>query len=407
MTASTTHRKRHIRGALAVAIATLMMLPGVVAAHHAEITATINCAGLVSFTATAWAGPTAASRTNDDIGVWVSKDGGAFLLLEDDSYFFASSNGFTFSDTYAAGSATTVTVKVQALDNWGNGSAPGDPRQTTVTKSQNCVEPTPTPTATPTDPRRPDPDAYPDRHPGRPDRDSYGHHPDGYARGADRRGRGPDRDPADHPAADRHDRRFDRRWSRLGSSNHPRRTPGDRRDHRAAQPEVQPRTPPDPPGVIPNRSVRSGSPRPGGGVPNGTPPSSCPGRSRPDVGRYPRRSAGQTRQPRASDQPERDHEHPGRPSQSRRPVGSRRVVGSEVLRERLRLRGRRHRDGRTGRVHARGRRRQPPRPRPVLGRAGRPESAARLSWSLPPRLGGPDDRRPGHARRVSCRRPVR
>jgi hypothetical protein len=154
MTASTTYRRRHVRGALAVALATLMMLPGVVAAHHAEVTATINCAGLVSFTATAWAGTTAASRTNDDIGVWVAKDGGAFLLLEDDSYFFAASNGFTFSDTYAAGAATTVIVKVQALDNWGNNAAPGDPRQATATKSQNCVEPTPTPTPTdtPTDP---------------------------------------------------------------------------------------------------------------------------------------------------------------------------------------------------------------------------------------------------------------
>ena len=150
MTASTTHRRRHVRGALAVAIATLMMLPGVVAAHHAEISASINCAGLVSFTATAWAGPNNASRTNDDIGVWVSKDGGAFVLLEDDSYFFASSNGFSFSDTYAAGAATTVTVKVQALENWANGAAPGDSRQTTVTKSQNCVEPTPTPDPTPT-----------------------------------------------------------------------------------------------------------------------------------------------------------------------------------------------------------------------------------------------------------------
>lgn len=152
MTASTTYRRRHVRGALAVALATLMMLPGVVAAHHAEITATINCAGLVTFTATAWAGPNNASRTNDDIGVWVSKDGGAFLLLENDAYVFGPDNGFSFTDTYAAGSAATVTVKVQALEDWGNGAAPGDPRQTTVTKSQNCVEPTPTPTDTPTDP---------------------------------------------------------------------------------------------------------------------------------------------------------------------------------------------------------------------------------------------------------------
>ena len=41
-----------------------------------------------------------------------------------------------------------------------------------------------------------------------------------------------------------------------------------------------------------------------------------------------------------------------------------------------------------------GERRQPPRPRPVLGRAGRAAAAAGLGRALPPRLGGPDHRRP-------------
>ena len=45
-----------------------------------------------------------------------------------------------------------------------------------------------------------------------------------------------------------------------------------------------------------------------------------------------------------------------------------------------------------------GRRRQPPRPGAVLGRAGRPAAAARLGRALPPGLGGPDDRGPRRRR---------
>ena len=77
-----------------------------------------------------------------------------------------------------------------------------------------------------------------------------------------------------------------------------------------------------------------------------------------------------------------------------------------VLRPRLRLRGRRQRVRRQGRLHAGRRWRQPPRPRPLLGRAGGAAGAARLGRALPPRLGGPDDRGPGRRRARSCPRPA-
>jgi hypothetical protein len=160
MTAITLRRGR-LRWAWTVAVAALLVLPGAVAAHHADVTASMDCDGLVSFTVTAWNGPTNASRTNPDIGVWVSKDGGAFVELTSPDYFFAASNGYTFSDTYDAGDASSVVVKVQAQANWANGTEPGDPRQATASAPSDCVQPTPTPTPTPTATNKPDPTPTP------------------------------------------------------------------------------------------------------------------------------------------------------------------------------------------------------------------------------------------------------
>ncbi len=150
MTAPTKQRRRHLGGALAVALGALLLLPSVVAAHHADVTASIDCDGLLTFTSTAWNGPDAASRTNPDIGVWVKKDGGSFVELTSDDYFFAASNDYSFTDTYDVGDADSVTVKVQAQAKWANGTAAGDSRQVTVDAPDDCVEPTPVPTPVPT-----------------------------------------------------------------------------------------------------------------------------------------------------------------------------------------------------------------------------------------------------------------
>jgi hypothetical protein len=155
------HRRGHLRWAGIVALAALLLLPGAVAAHHADVTASMDCDGLVSFTATAWNGPTNASRTNPDIGVWVKKDGGSFVELTSSDYFFAASNDYSFSDTYDAGDASSVVVKVQAQANWGNGVEPGDSRQTTATRPEDCEKPTPTPTPTDEPTPTPTPTATP------------------------------------------------------------------------------------------------------------------------------------------------------------------------------------------------------------------------------------------------------
>jgi hypothetical protein len=146
---------------LAAAAAILLGLPSVAAAHHADVVADIDCDGLVTFTAAAWNGGTQASRTNPDIGVWVREDGGSFVELTSAAYFFGPSNGFSFTDTHDADDANSVTVRVQAQANWGNGGAPGSLREVTVFAPQDCEQPTPTPTPDPTPTPTPDPTPTP------------------------------------------------------------------------------------------------------------------------------------------------------------------------------------------------------------------------------------------------------
>ena len=132
------HRSsRAVVGAVA-AMVSLLVLAGTAAAHHAEVTAAYGCDGKVSFTAYAWNGPTNASKTNSDIGVWYRLDGGAFVELTSPAYHFDAGNAFQFSDAFDGQGALVVTVKVQAQANWGNGVAPGDSRQATVSLPVGC-----------------------------------------------------------------------------------------------------------------------------------------------------------------------------------------------------------------------------------------------------------------------------
>lgn len=130
---------------LLLALATVLVLAGwlvsTAAACHSEIAASIDCQGNVSFTATAWTGPDAntTSRTNSDVRVWASTDNGS-TWKEIAKGRFGSDNGFSFSGTFAAGSATTVWVKVQEVARWGNGDAPAAARSVKLTK-ENCTQP--------------------------------------------------------------------------------------------------------------------------------------------------------------------------------------------------------------------------------------------------------------------------
>lgn len=117
-------------------------------ACHSEIDASINCNGVVSYTATAWNGSdaTTASRTNSDVRVWASTDGGR-TFSQVGSGHFGRDNGFTFSGTFSAGSASSVVVKVQEVAKWGNGDSPADARVVDLSK-QGCSS-TPPPATCP------------------------------------------------------------------------------------------------------------------------------------------------------------------------------------------------------------------------------------------------------------------
>ena len=114
------------------------------AACHSEVTATIDCSGKVSYTASAWNSTSAstASRTNPDVRVWASYDNGT-SYTQVGSGQFASANGFSFAGSFSAGSASSVIVKVQEVARWGSGDSPGAAHYVTVAK-QGCNPPPPT-----------------------------------------------------------------------------------------------------------------------------------------------------------------------------------------------------------------------------------------------------------------------
>ena len=89
--------------ALASAVVLAGWLASTAAACHSEITASLDCQGNVSFTATAWDGSdaTTTSRTNSDVRVSVSTNGSTWTEIAKNH--FGSDNGFKFSGTYDGG----------------------------------------------------------------------------------------------------------------------------------------------------------------------------------------------------------------------------------------------------------------------------------------------------------------
>jgi hypothetical protein len=128
--------------ALACAVTLAGWLASTAGACHSEITASLDCQGTVSFTATAWDGSdaTSASRTNSDVRVSISTNGSTWTEIA--KGHFGSDNGYKFSGTYAAGAATVVWVKVQEVARWGNNDAPASARVVKVTKG-SCSTPPP------------------------------------------------------------------------------------------------------------------------------------------------------------------------------------------------------------------------------------------------------------------------
>jgi hypothetical protein len=144
-----TSTKRMARRLLAVActLGVAGWLVSAAAAHFSDVVATMDCSGATSYTATAWPGPTAASRTNADVRLYASYDGGVSFAQVGAGAFAAPA--FSFSGSFSAGAAASVLVKVQEVANWGDGNAPGAPPSATALRPLNCTVMTPPVTPTP------------------------------------------------------------------------------------------------------------------------------------------------------------------------------------------------------------------------------------------------------------------
>ncbi len=139
---------RIVAGIVATLVATvagLMFSATAAFAHHPEVTATIECRGLVSFTSTAWSTTDLPRRINASIGVSYSTNGGtSFTALPSKAaYHYGADNGYSFSDTFQLPSPlpATVIVKVTALAGWGpsgNLAGAGDSRQTLALTRPTC-----------------------------------------------------------------------------------------------------------------------------------------------------------------------------------------------------------------------------------------------------------------------------
>jgi len=111
---------------------------------YSQITASMSCSGTVSWTASAWPGPTPDSRENPDVVVWASDDNGAtFTQIAQGA--FDQADDYSFSGTFSAAGAARVIVKVHEEANWpgGGGDTPGPPHFATASFPATCSTPQP------------------------------------------------------------------------------------------------------------------------------------------------------------------------------------------------------------------------------------------------------------------------
>jgi uncharacterized repeat protein (TIGR01451 family) len=147
--------RRHI-GALVVFLALVfgVWFVPLASAHNSLIAVSLDCNGAAKYTATAWAGPTTASRTNTDVRVFRSIDGGRTWTQVGQGQF-NQADRFSFSGTFSVGSSPSVRVMVQEFANWGDGVHPAGPGYASANRPSNCSPPSTTTTTTTTAPPPP------------------------------------------------------------------------------------------------------------------------------------------------------------------------------------------------------------------------------------------------------------
>lgn len=100
-------------------------------AHHADITATIDCARHVSGVVSDWIDSSPAGDNGD---VSVSADG----VTIGSGSFGPRHRSFTYSFTSTKSTGSTIVLTATTLAAWGDGAAPGDMRSTSVVVPPPC-----------------------------------------------------------------------------------------------------------------------------------------------------------------------------------------------------------------------------------------------------------------------------
>ena len=136
------HTRRILAAVLVLlgVVTTVPMFAGVASAHHPEITASVSCTGVISWTSTAWATSDVNARKNSDIEVSLQIVSGSGTVPPAVHGAYTTANNYQFSGTFTwPTGANSITIKAKAIANWGNGAAGGDSRTTaTITKPTNC-----------------------------------------------------------------------------------------------------------------------------------------------------------------------------------------------------------------------------------------------------------------------------
>jgi hypothetical protein len=109
--------------AVLACLAALAVVPSAFA-HHGRISGSMNCDGVVSYTASAWQTTSTLARTHYDVRVYVVQANGTTVspAQQVGSGQFKSSNGFAFSGSFTVPAlVTSVKLNVKEIGSWANG----------------------------------------------------------------------------------------------------------------------------------------------------------------------------------------------------------------------------------------------------------------------------------------------
>ena len=146
-----------LTGLVFAVLAVLLAAAAPASAHHVDVSATVSCTGIVSFTATAWQSTSEAGRTNVQIRVSYSIDGRDFVALPAKrTYAFSAANRFTFSDSFPLGRPLprSVVVAAQSTGPWSDSTEAGAPHTTGPLVVPSCPARPATPASSPPTPAR-------------------------------------------------------------------------------------------------------------------------------------------------------------------------------------------------------------------------------------------------------------